>query len=186
MIISLCACLCLISTKLLLQNYWETTLKSRRNILLCWFTLITVRTDAQWVNTQMNSDMYVCNVCWVIIRIIISDKYHRMRWCKDGCGDHKIDVSKGEEEYQFQGCRRDLAGMHRGVKKPFQKCCNACPSMPISSSLSPNYTHHINTTITRHSSPSSNRILHDEFSREFHCKNLFFFLRLWQQFRNKF
>jgi hypothetical protein len=36
-----CEFLCLISTRLLLQNYWETRLKSRRNFVMCWFTLIT-------------------------------------------------------------------------------------------------------------------------------------------------
>src|SRR5690554_126966 len=41
LLFSTSAFLCLISTKLLRQNYWEITLKSRRNFVFCWFTLFT-------------------------------------------------------------------------------------------------------------------------------------------------
>jgi hypothetical protein len=37
-----CELLCLISTKLHPQNYWKTTLKSRRNFMLSWFTVFTL------------------------------------------------------------------------------------------------------------------------------------------------
>ena len=68
------------NTKLLPQNYWETTLKSRRNFMLCWFSLF-MRLDSLFFIAELK--------CLVFINFLIS--YYCTNFCLETFGHIHVD-----------------------------------------------------------------------------------------------